>query len=855
MEILKLLGKGGMGAVYQARQKQLDRMVALKILPPGIGADQATAFAERFTREAKALAKLNHPGIVTLFEFGQADGLYFFQMEFVDGLNLRQMMHAGRLSAREALAIVPQICDALQYAHDQGIVHRDIKPENILIDRRGRVKVADFGLAKLMGAAGTEPAGPGMGKAGGSELTDAGKVMGTPQYMSPEQKERPAEVDHRADIYALGVVLYQMLTGELPGKKLEPPSRKVSIDVRLDEIVLRALEQKPELRFQQASVLKTEVETILSGPAPAGSGELVPAGDIPSARIPLAVWAVAYAVFLGWFTNTLHQLPPLVASHYGLGGQVNGWMSRTSYAWFTGLLPALLLLFFFGCSRLGQHQPQWVNIPRKDYWLSPENLDFTVAFLWSRLAWLAWLMLGLFTGIHYLVLQANQQHPARLDAGGMMLLILLFMGGLTIWVVSLLMRLAADRTPKLGAGATLIQKGVQAWLALVDQGLYAESWTAAAPYFQRKITQAEWVTRLQTVRQPLGTVVTRTPLALRMKLPGLLCEAHFQTVFSGLALATEKVTFTRQTDGSWQAVGYLIRPGGDRWTAWSRKYLSGRTAAVLTAVMLVRLCLLQPYRAATEAAAPEIPRGSHFLVWKLNRTNFQPGDLIAYYMNGYPCLGRVINRVENGGWRVQRNGNQQYETPATEIIGKVVSVYWRSSPAANAGDRLEIQAMTWESDSLVIRGQYQLTSHQRARLAVNVTQTNAEPVEYGWEQIMEVGAGTGHFTLRHDFTDSGNWHLSFYGGDGQSFFTQPFQPPVRPSLAVGTAPSFSLQPSREMPSGASGPTEAWGQDSYSSFHRTLRDLITSAWSQKNSAAKLQFHFTAPRQHYDCIIAH
>jgi len=150
LEILGFVGQGGMGAVYRARQKALDRVVALKILPPGIGKDPA--FAERFTREAKALARLNHPGVVTIHEFGQADGLFFFLMEFVDGVSLRQLLEAGRLSPREALAIVPQICDALQYAHDQGIVHRDIKPENILLDRRGRVKVADFGLAKLVGS-------------------------------------------------------------------------------------------------------------------------------------------------------------------------------------------------------------------------------------------------------------------------------------------------------------------------------------------------------------------------------------------------------------------------------------------------------------------------------------------------------------------------------------------------------------------------------------------------------------------------------------------------------------------------------------------------------------------------------
>ena len=185
LEILGFLGQGGMGAVYKARQKALGRVVALKILPPGIG--QEAAFAERFTREARALARLNHPGIVTLYEFGEvgpasslppeveegqasrlasaqpAPGappepprpagkmpapLFYFLMEFVDGMNLRHLLEVERISAREALAIVPQICDALQYAHDQGIVHRDIKPENILLDRQGRVKVADFGLAK-----------------------------------------------------------------------------------------------------------------------------------------------------------------------------------------------------------------------------------------------------------------------------------------------------------------------------------------------------------------------------------------------------------------------------------------------------------------------------------------------------------------------------------------------------------------------------------------------------------------------------------------------------------------------------------------------------------------------------------
>jgi serine/threonine protein kinase len=274
LEILGLIGQGGMGAVYRARQKQLDRMVALKILPPDVG--RSPSFSERFAREAKALAKLNHPGIVTLYEFGQVaqpstlnpQPLYYFLMEFVDGMNLGQLLWAGKLAPKEALAIVPQICDALQYAHDRGIVHRDIKPENILLGCEGQVKVADFGIARMVGtdamsAFGVPPSGgPDQLKPEHPALTAADKVLGTPQYMAPEQKEHPLEVDHRADIYSLGVVFYQMLTGELPAGKFEPPSHKVQVDVRIDEIVLRALEKNPKLRYQQVSEVKTLVETV-----------------------------------------------------------------------------------------------------------------------------------------------------------------------------------------------------------------------------------------------------------------------------------------------------------------------------------------------------------------------------------------------------------------------------------------------------------------------------------------------------------------------------------------------------------------------------------------------------------------
>ena len=244
-----------MGVVYKTRQKTLNRFVALKLLAPERVND--AKFAERFTREAQALAALNHPNIVTIYDFGQAGGFYFLLMEFVDGLNLRQLLRSRKFTPEEALAIVPPLCDALQFAHDRGIVHRDIKPENLLLDKTGRVKVADFGIAKMLGTANGSNGG---GIAAPENATRT--TVGTPSYSAPEQKTDPQHVDSRADIYSLGVVFYEMLTGELPGKKIVPPSTKVQIDVRLDEIVLRALEKKPELRYQQASVFKTQVETI-----------------------------------------------------------------------------------------------------------------------------------------------------------------------------------------------------------------------------------------------------------------------------------------------------------------------------------------------------------------------------------------------------------------------------------------------------------------------------------------------------------------------------------------------------------------------------------------------------------------
>jgi tRNA A-37 threonylcarbamoyl transferase component Bud32 len=259
LDAIELIGRGGMGAVYKAREKHLDRLVAIKILPPEIGRDPA--FARRFTREAQAMAKLNHPNIVTIHSFGKRDDFCFFIMEYVDGPSLGQLLRAGRIAQKEALAIMEQICDAIGHAHDHGIIHCDIKPQNILLTRRGQVKIADFGLSRLAGA-------PVRNK-----TIAPNKVMGTPDYMAPEQRLRPGEIDNRADIYSLGVVFYHMLTGELPAGQYQPPSNKAPIDLELDEVVEKALQADPQLRYQKVSELKTQVETIARGQAVAAMPE------------------------------------------------------------------------------------------------------------------------------------------------------------------------------------------------------------------------------------------------------------------------------------------------------------------------------------------------------------------------------------------------------------------------------------------------------------------------------------------------------------------------------------------------------------------------------------------------------
>jgi serine/threonine protein kinase/formylglycine-generating enzyme required for sulfatase activity len=276
-EVTGIIGRGGMGAVYRGRQAKLNRTVAIKLLPETFtqGPDELN-FAKRFEQEAQAMAGLDHPAIISVYDFGETpNGQLYFVMEFIDGMDIHQYLkaHGGRLPQEHALSITAHVLDALDYAHAHGIVHRDIKPANILLNREGRVKIADFGLAKKFGEHADESA---------PALTMSNVAVGTPDFVAPEALDSEAKPDHRADLYAVGVMLYQMLTGKLPRGNYQSPSEmQPEIDPRLDDIVEKAMAANPDHRYASASAVRADLDRVLSQPMqrvePGADSEVVPA--------------------------------------------------------------------------------------------------------------------------------------------------------------------------------------------------------------------------------------------------------------------------------------------------------------------------------------------------------------------------------------------------------------------------------------------------------------------------------------------------------------------------------------------------------------------------------------------------
>ena len=266
------LASGGMATVHLAEDVVLDRPVALKVLNRDLAADPA--FVDRFRREAQAAGRLRHPNIVTVYDWGPIDGSYYIAMEFVEGRTLRDVLtDDGPLSAREAAGLAGQIVEALDAAHQEGLVHRDIKPSNIIVSPDNRIKITDFGIARAA--------------RGGLDLTQVGMIVGTAAYLSPEQA-RGTKVDPRSDLYALGVVLFEMTTGRLPFRGdgplgyatqhvTTPPPRlrsiRPSLPIELDELVDRLLAKDPDDRYQTAVELALDLRKLASGapnhPSPA----------------------------------------------------------------------------------------------------------------------------------------------------------------------------------------------------------------------------------------------------------------------------------------------------------------------------------------------------------------------------------------------------------------------------------------------------------------------------------------------------------------------------------------------------------------------------------------------------------
>jgi len=608
LEITQLIGRGGMGAVYQARQKTLDRVVALKVLPPEIGQDPA--FTERFAREAQALAKLNHPHIVAIYDFGQRGDLFFFLMEYVDGMNLRGLLDSGHISPKEALAIVPQICEALQYAHDQGIVHRDIKPENILLSKQGQVKIADFGLAKLIGQSGrgVSPlvSAPSLTR-GETPLplspTEAGAVMGTPQYMAPEQRDRPAEVDHRADIYALGVVFYQMLTGELPVGQFTPPSRKVQIDVRLDEVVLRALEKQPEKRYQQVSEVKTSVETIVATPAQ-GDTSTQPgsAAPVPQATVnpPLFVQRGGrrrlYWPGVLFFCGTIGVVVlgvnlALALALWLLTAQAWAMFQPREWPWVL-LLAAACALMRLAALQLGARKIPPADVTPIARSGTARKVSGRVLLMVVALAVAA----GIAAGVEFLThwwaaasSTASADGNAITTPARIAVWIALAIG--TVWFIIRRVWLPA-KTP-VAANAPATSLSLMEFSMALQRGNYAQAWEATAPMFQRTISKDQWVSEMEKVRRPLGQAVSGKFRSLHVAPDRTRHDWVRETSFDSLKVAVESLTAAVQPNGEWKVISYDIKPLDGLTVSTSAApllpYPFGPTFASRTALNIARL--------------------------------------------------------------------------------------------------------------------------------------------------------------------------------------------------------------------------------------------------------------------------
>jgi len=468
----QLVGQGGMAAVYRATQTRLGRSVALKVMRGDLASQPE--FVERFVREARALAALSNPHVLAIHDFGERGGFCYLVTEFVDGANLRELMQLGRLSPAEVLRIVPQICAGLHFAHQHGVVHRDIKPENVLVDREGVVKLADFGLAKLAG----DPGRPG--------LTGSGAVFGTPHYMAPEQWHGSAGVDHRADIYSLGVVLYELLTGRLPVGTYAPASQQPGVPRGIDDVVQRSLQQEPDRRYQHVSDVQRDLERQGRGlPGTAAVAKLSARGWLWASAAVLLIGSAALFAFWRWewwveaehwvFENQLAQFDTAMASVRATVDRGQAWtgdLPTAPAAVTRSMLPAFvtnvvlavgsisvvaLVLLFAAAAR------------RRLRFASGSRTQFVVAnlLLWSPVLVPAFVWLAVLGARYAQASRGLTTFPVLLT-----IFLVLFVATRSLWI-------AAGRRPdgapeRLGTGSRL---AMAACLALLAGCLAAAIWT------------------------------------------------------------------------------------------------------------------------------------------------------------------------------------------------------------------------------------------------------------------------------------------------------------------------------------------------------------------------------------------
>jgi predicted Ser/Thr protein kinase len=720
------------GRVYKARQKSLNRLVALKLLAPERADDPQ--FAARFEKEAHALAALNHPNIVGVHDFGQAGGFYFLLMEFVDGVNLRQLLQSKRLTPKEALSIVPPVCEALQCAHDHGIVHRDIKPENLLIDKSGTVKIADFGIAKIVER--TSEFVPSAAEDPTLE-SRATFPLGTPDYAAPEQSTGTA--DHRADIYSLGVVLYEMLTGERPKENFIAPSKRVQVDIRIDEIVLRALEKTPEQRYQTAADFRTQVEAAVEN-----TKVTQPAADtayVSSWGFRIMTGPAVRTAFVGlcerWFgsvtsagaINTLNLSRLGFVGFLALFAFIPGWR----FCW-----PAFAFFGMFGligvaylseaAARRGVDLSKTCGLPdAKRETAVWRNRVFQLIIGGSLLP-----MVCFAVSLILLLVIGGEKVIEAATTEQMLIVFAKTIGiasgaSLLTWALLLAFRLGANPWPQ-RPGALIAM--CMLWpLLLIASPIFLWEFVAANRPPSARMNAEEWILAGAVVYFCLhGVVLTMLNVRRTMREANDpcarpepepqsqprwqgwdvwvigLCLAIFgalwllrlsegtllnRSIFAGAGVGSNVVlpialATTILLAGA--AFLYMLArniksAAPTRSESWKRK-LGRSVVPTVAVILLLRVFILTPFRAVTDAAAPEIRKGSHVLVWKLTRT-FIAGDLIAYAdeTRHHVSLGR-LHEANQDTILVRRNGKPPARIPRSDIVGRVISVYWRGAPVA-----------------------------------------------------------------------------------------------------------------------------------------------------------------------------